>query len=91
MIGRLGICVAALTAALAVTPVQAQRQSQDRQKPTEALPKCTQHNAALRDCHIHDRATYIDMSASRPAWRMQPHATEEFREHERRENREMQQ
>lgn len=84
------ICAAAVMGALLVTPAQAQTQAPNSQarvsgQPTESPTKCSRDDAKLRDCHIHDRATYIDMSASRPDWRAQPHAAQEFREQEWRE------
>lgn len=83
------IYAAAVVGVLLVTPVQAQTQAPDSQahvggQPTGSLAMCSR-DVKLRDCHIHDRATYIDMSASRPDWRAQPHAAQDFREQERRE------
>jgi len=96
MKNRIIIYTAAVIGALLVTSVHAQTQTRDSsmqasQKSTEALAKCSRSDVKLSDCHIHDRATYIDMSASRPDWRAQPHATQEFREQERREHREQSQ
>jgi len=74
----LATCVALTLAAAALAPAQAQKPA----KLVESLPKC-QHHDKRGDCHIHDRQTFIDMSADRPDERTQPHAAEEFREQER--------
>lgn len=84
------IYAAAVVGALLVAPVQAQTQARDNQahvggQPTESFAKCSRDDVKVRDCHIHDRATYVDMSASRPDWRAQPHAAQDFREQEWRE------
>jgi hypothetical protein len=85
------IYTAAAIGVLLITAVQAQAQARDSQaqvseQPNQSLAKCSRDDVKLRDCHIHDRPTYIDMSASRPDWRAQPHAAQEFRAQEWREH-----
>lgn len=70
--------VALVLAAMAIAPAHGQSAT----KPVESLPKC-EHHDKRGDCHIHDRQTFIDMSADRPDERTQPHAAQEFREQER--------
>lgn len=82
---RVAIVVAAVMGALLTAPAQAQTQAQPSPRPAASLPTCQHHETKSTDCHIHDRKTYIDMSADRPDPRTQPHAAEEFREHDRRE------
>jgi hypothetical protein len=90
---RVAIAVAAVMGALLTVPAQAQTQArtqpqtqpQTPPRPAASLATCQHHETRSTDCHIHDRKTYIDMSANRPDERLQPHAAEEFREHDRRE------
>lgn len=46
------------------------------------LPICM-HHGSKSDCHIHDRETYLGMTAAKPDRAQQPHAWAEFREQER--------
>ena len=61
---RVAIVVAAVMGALVTAPAQAQTQAQTSPRPAASLPTCQHHEAKSTDCHIHDRKTYIDMSAA---------------------------
>jgi len=58
-------------------------QGQHSAKLADLLPRCVRDGSKLRDCHIPDRRTYLELTVNRPDWRTQPNAWQEFREYDR--------
>lgn len=71
--------VAIVIGVVATMPAHAQNSA----KLADLLPKCVRDGTKLRDCHIPDRQTYLEMTVNRPDWRTQPNAWQEFREYDR--------
>lgn len=70
------ICISVLVAGIATSASNVLAQAQPE------LPVCN-HHAPKGDCHIHDRSSYLAMTAAKPDQRTQPHAWWEFQEQSR--------